>query len=291
MGIPEDFLFSQGSLQDYVDCRRRFQLRYLRRVSWPAIQVEPALENERHLQRGAAFHRMIQQHLLGVPAERLSALLSDPAYGEDLRRWWESYLQHGQDLLGLRAEAGLRLHPEISLSAQLGGYRLVAKYDLILLLPEDRAVIFDWKTYRRLPRRAWLEARLQTRVYPYLLVEAGAALNQGRPLPPDQLEMIYWFADHPEAPERYPYSAARYAADEAYLRGLVDEIDALPEDRFELTPDLDKCRFCTYRSYCDRGGAAGSLSEFDRGLEDLERDAQAAVSLDIDFDQVGEIEF
>ncbi len=89
MGITEDFLFSQGSLQDYVDCRRRFQLRYLRRVSWPAIQVEPALENERHLQRGAAFHRMIQQHLLGVPAERLSALLSDPAYGEDLRRWWE----------------------------------------------------------------------------------------------------------------------------------------------------------------------------------------------------------
>lgn len=291
MSLPDDFSFSQGSLQDYVDCRRRFQLRYLRRVSWPAVQVEPALDNELHLQRGAAFHRLIQQHLLGVPAERLSASLSEPDYGEDLRRWWENYLQHGQDLLGLRSEPGLRLHPEIALSAPLGGYRVVAKYDLIAVLPGDRAVIFDWKTSRRQLRRAWLEKRLQTRVYPYLLVRAGAPLNHGRALSPGAVEMVYWFAEHPETPVRFAFDEERYAADEAYLTGLVAEIDDLTEDQFELTDDLDKCKFCTYRSYCDRGAVAGSLAELDRGLEDLERGLQAAASLEIDFDQVGEIEF
>ena len=33
---------SQSSLQDYVDCARRFQLRYLDRLSYPAIESEPA---------------------------------------------------------------------------------------------------------------------------------------------------------------------------------------------------------------------------------------------------------
>jgi hypothetical protein len=28
------------------------------------------LEQERHLQRGQAFHRMVQQYLLGIPDER-----------------------------------------------------------------------------------------------------------------------------------------------------------------------------------------------------------------------------
>lgn len=291
MTLPDDFHFSQGSLQDYVDCRRRFQLRYLQRVAWPAVQVEPALENEQHLRRGAAFHRLIQQHLLGVPAEKLSASLVEPEYSQDLRRWWESYLQHGQDLLGLRAEPGLQLHPEISLSAPLGDYRLVAKYDLIACLPEGRAVIFDWKTASRPPRRAAWEKRMQTRVYPYLLVQAGGALNQGRPLAPETVEMVYWFAEHPESPERFAYGEAQYAADEAYLQGLVAEIAARQEDEFELTADLLKCRYCTYRSYCDRGVAAGNLDDVDLSLEDLERGAEAILALEFDFDQIGEIEF
>ena len=40
--LPDDFHFSQGSLQDYVDCQRRFQLRYLMKLAWPAVDAEPA---------------------------------------------------------------------------------------------------------------------------------------------------------------------------------------------------------------------------------------------------------
>ena len=64
MRLIENFQFSQANLQDFVDCRRRFQLRYLQHIAWPAIESEPVLENERFLQQGARFHRMIQQHLL-----------------------------------------------------------------------------------------------------------------------------------------------------------------------------------------------------------------------------------
>jgi hypothetical protein len=75
MGVlPDDFQFSQASLQDYVDCRRRFQLRYLLELAWPAIQAEPAEDQEMHGQQGELFHRLVQQHQLGIPAARLASM-------------------------------------------------------------------------------------------------------------------------------------------------------------------------------------------------------------------------
>ena len=160
MKLPDGFIFSQSSLQDFVDCRRRFQLRYLYRLAWPALETEPALEAERYLQQGARFHRMVQQHLLGVPAERLSQMIAD----EDLGRWWLNYLGFVQALrqqpempAGGAPEhpvfGAARGYPEVSLSASLAGYRLEAKVDLVMILPGGGARIYDWKTSRRRPER------------------------------------------------------------------------------------------------------------------------------------------
>jgi hypothetical protein len=65
--LPNGFIFSQTSLQDYSDCRLRFQLRYLEKMEWPAVEMEPALENERRQMEGQYFHRLVQQHTLGIP--------------------------------------------------------------------------------------------------------------------------------------------------------------------------------------------------------------------------------
>ena len=56
MTLPADFQFSQGSLQDYADCPRRFQLGYILRLAWPAVEAEPVLESERRQLQGQAFH-------------------------------------------------------------------------------------------------------------------------------------------------------------------------------------------------------------------------------------------
>src|SRR4026209_2421041 len=173
---------SQSSLQDYVDCARRFQLRYLDRLSYPAVEAEPALENEKHQQEGEYFHRLVQQHLIGIPLEQITKLANTP----NLQKWWENFQVLSQkSLTGLTSKL-----PEITLSAPLGNYRLLAKYDLIAI-ENGEATIYDWKTYRKRPRNEWLAARLQTRVYRALLVNAGAHLNKGQPFEPEQIEMIY----------------------------------------------------------------------------------------------------
>ena len=87
MALTDNFQYSQASLQDFVDCRRRFQLRYLQRRPWPAVESEPVLENERTMREGAECHHMIQQNLLGIPAERLSTrLAAGDAQIEDLAK-------------------------------------------------------------------------------------------------------------------------------------------------------------------------------------------------------------
>ena len=63
---------SQSSLQDYNDCPRRFELRYLQRLAYPAIETEPALENEKHQREGEYFHRLVQQYFIGIPAEQVA---------------------------------------------------------------------------------------------------------------------------------------------------------------------------------------------------------------------------
>jgi len=155
---------SQSSLQDYVDCARRFQLRYIDRLAYPAVESEPALENEKHLREGELFHRLVQQFLIGVPAEQVGRL----ANTDNLNRWWGNFLQ-SKNLSGFEDLTGL--HPEATLSAPLGNFRLLAKYDLIAVR-ENKAAIYDWKTYRKRPRDEWLSARMQTRVYRALLAHA-----------------------------------------------------------------------------------------------------------------------
>jgi CRISPR/Cas system-associated exonuclease Cas4 (RecB family) len=274
--LPTGFQFSQGSLQDYVDCPRRFQLRYVERLAWPADEAEPALEHERYLRQGTAFHRLIHQHMLGISPEQLSSMVAD----EDLRRWWRNYME--SRLIDLPAPG----YPEILLSAPVSGYRLVAKYDLVAVDAGRRAIIVDWKTSRKRSQWKWLAERLQTRVYPYLLVQAGSHLNAGQSLQPEQVEMVYWFANFPLAPERFTYDAAQYKADEAYLISLIEEIDGLGDRDFPLTTQERRCRYCRYRSLCQRGIRAGLLDEVEEGAK-----LDDELGFTFDFEQVAEIEY
>src|SRR5215207_9288254 len=227
---------SQSSLQDYLDCAQRFKLRYLDRLAYPAIETEPTLENEKHQQEGEYFHRLIQQHLIGIPAEHITRLANTP----NLQRWWENFQAFSQLSLANLSHC----LPEATLSAPLGKHRLLAKYDL-LAVRDGKAIIYDWKTYRKRPRSEWLSARLQTRVYRALLVQAGAHLNNGTPFEPEQIEMVYWFADFPEDAARFPYTSAQFKRDWDLLVKLSDEITAASSS--PLTDDRQKCAFCTYR--------------------------------------------
>jgi CRISPR/Cas system-associated exonuclease Cas4 (RecB family) len=257
--MPVGFQFSQASLNDYLDCPRRFQLRYVLEQDWPAVESEPLIERERLADLGRRFHRLIQQHIHGLPVEQLTRSAStDP----DLLRWWHNYLNEAHRVGG---DADRR-QAEVSVSAPFGSHRLVAKYDL-LARGDGRATIVDWKTERKRSDRASLLRRLQTRVYRYVLAKSEASLK------PESISMVYWFAEYPSEPEVLAYDSVQFAADDEYLHKLVAEIESQVEDIWPLTADERRCRFCTYRSLCKRGVVAGvaETDEVEKAIEiDLE---------------------
>lgn len=273
--LKPQFVFSQSNLQDYVDCARRFELRYLENVRWPAVEAEPIIEHERHIQMGTRFHELVHQHRLGMPPE----LLIDSGADVDLQRWWANYLK---DPLSKIPASGQ--YAETTLQIIIDGYRVIAKYDLLLLDPEGQVRIIDWKTTRKRTPRRQLEQRVQTRLYPLVLLEAASTMNGGVALEPEQIQMIYWFADDPSQPEVFQYSTALYEGDQQYIAGLMSEIQG--RSAFELTTETRTCVFCTYRSLCDRGIRAGSVLDGD----EMANETQTPLT-DLSLDQVAEIEF
>jgi hypothetical protein len=279
MTLKANFDFTQSNLQDYLDCPYRFYLRYIRHTKWPALIVEDALAFEQRGQTGARFHRLIQQYLLGVPEERLTeqaAADADP----NVYTWWEDFLQYVPPLL-----EGDR-HVETILSTGLTDQRLLAKYDLVLAQPSGKLVIFDWKTSTKRPKTEWLRERIQTRLYQFLLVQSGSVFTGKDETRPEDIEMNYWFAAHPELPVSLPYSEKQYQNDLVFFKSLIREITELPDEAFIRTADLTRCRYCVYRSHCDRGTEAGDLAAFD----DFDAEPELETD-DLDFDQIEEIAF
>ncbi len=270
--LRSNFQFSQGSLQDYMDCARRFQLRYVQGQRWPAVQAEPIEEHERLMEKGSEFHLLVQRHLLGIPVEQVTP--ADP----EIAAWWDAYLKSPPP--GLPEK---RL-PEVQLSAGVAGGRLLARYDMLAIDPGERVVIVDWKTTRAHPPRETLARRMQTLVYPYVLVEAGRALFGG-PIRPEQVSFVYWFSNRPANVEVFSYSTDQHEANRARFEETIREINERdPDEVWPLTADVTRCGYCVYRSLCERGVQAAPLSE----AADID---EFNFTFDFDLDTVEELAF
>jgi hypothetical protein len=260
MLLPNNFTFSQQSLQDFVDCPYRFFLRYIQNMQWPAVESEPALIQEERMEMGQRFHELAHQYFTGIDPELLTSTIDSP----QLLNWWKVFQEYH------KMESPGRKYPEHLLSLECGGYRLLAKYDLLVAAEDGRYVIFDWKTsHRRTPSNR-LQERMQSSVYPFVLAEY---LRTYTPVPidPSLISMQYWFPEYPSDPCDFLYSQSQFNLDGEKIRSLIGLITSLPLDGWSRTTDLRQCLFCRYRSYCDRGIEAGNSQDDD--IELIDRDS------------------
>jgi RecB family exonuclease len=270
--LPPGFMFSQHSLNTYKQCPRRFYLKYIERQPWPMPEDEEPLIYRAHLERGRIWHQWVARSFLDVPTTPIADASDDP----ELTRWWRAY----QEAAPLDLPTVQR-YVELAVTVPLGDYRLYARYDLLALDPGGPAVLVDWKTLEQRPSARTLRARVQTQVYLYTLIAAGAVLTGGPPIQPQHASMLYWFTNYPADPEEIAYSRPAYQRDEAALRALVAEIVARPRDGFPLTDDLRLCAHCTYRTLCHA----------QTDLPDGALEAWLDEDLDVDLETVEEVEF
>lgn len=268
MNLRDDFSFNQQNLQDYIDCPKRFLLKHIQCLEWPAIESEPVREQEELLDLGSQFHKIVQQHGSGIPSEQICKFITNPILGN----WWEKYLQ-----LNIQNIPGKKSFEKM-LSVPFHKFRLVAKFDLIVELPHGEVAIFDWKTSQKKPNHKWLKNRMQTKVYP--LVYLISKLLPAAKAP--TIKLSYWYPAYPQDVITFIYSPDQYQADEIELSSLINQIVSLKESDFNKTENTHLCLFCRYRSLCSRGEKAGNIQESDSDISDS--------AFDIDFDQLNPAE-
>ncbi len=273
------FDFTQTSLQDFQDCPRRFQYRWLMRIGWPAPPAEPLEEYEDHLRRGQRFHRLAEQALRGLPLDRLEAMAAadpDPLVGV----WFASFIR----LLPRFAGGGVLAEHRLSmpLDPPHSRLRLNAVLDCLHISAEQGWIIYDWKTSQRRVPRQRLEGRVQTMLYPLLVSRLIGRQTGRQALPAGAVRMVYWYTSFPDLPEAFAFEPAWLENALQRIQALVTDISRRGASDFPLTGQRGRCRFCQYRSLCDRG-EPGAFSELD---EDSDDDVPA-----INFEQIGEIAY
>ncbi|MCB8954757.1 MAG: PD-(D/E)XK nuclease family protein [Ardenticatenales bacterium] len=263
--MPDRLLLSRYRLSTFAACRRRFQLRYLQRLAWPA--APRALPLQMALERGEAFHRLVERYYLGLPPFAEDAGIPD----EKLSLWWRAFRQSGPEM-----PAGKRL-TEYTLTVPIGPHFLTGRFDL-LVLTGDGAHIFDWKTEARPRTAAVLRDDLQTLLYLAMVTEGATALGADGPINPDHVRITYWYATDPAASVTLGYSRRQHAENWANLSAQVTALAAqieATEAVWPLTDNLQECAICAFRAYCGRQQVV-PLAATRAAVEDLEPEEDAA---------------
>jgi len=276
MPLSKDFVFSANNLQDYLDCPRRFELKYILKQSWPAITSQPIQEMEYKIHMGNRFHKIVHQFLSGIPAIVLENSLEDP----ELINWFTKFQ------IFIKTYLDFPYFSEHTITMPFEGMRLIAVFDFITFNGDKQIIIGDWKTTTRIPKSYLYLQSIQSLLYPFMAIEVrGHIFPQADILLQEDLSMVYWFPAFPEKTIALEYSKAKYSKSQKVLSSLISEIAEKEHGTFKKTINEKRCAFCQYRSLCERGIQAGIL-------EDTENDpVDNSGIVNIDFDQVEEIAF
>jgi hypothetical protein len=232
---------SQAHLQTLSTCPRKFQHSFLEQLALPRLDTSSEQQ-----QLGTQFHRLMQQHELGLDIQPL--LQENPK----LEEWFRRFQQFPPPMvLGSRQSEHQR-------TLVFQNATLIAIYDL-LIQGQDQAQIIDWKTYRRPPNAQMLKDHWQTRLYPFILTETSAYL-------PEQLSMTYWFAEPSKSGSHwihFPYSTQLHRQTQAdldtLLSGLQSWLQSLTQARLSLPQAalaagqcISDFQRCAFANLCDR---------------------------------------
>ncbi|MGM0501884.1 MAG: PD-(D/E)XK nuclease family protein [Bacillota bacterium] len=237
----DQLYFSASSLKTYQTCQLKFKRRYIDGLFWPDDWVKDE-EKKKTQELGQLFHTLAERYYL-----RGKIVDTKDVIDSQLVQWLERlidfrpYKQQDQFL------------PEQRLQLNQGELKLLAKYDLLHLPPDNRAVIYDWKTYARNSKASFLKRSLQTIVYRYLLVAAGSDFSPTGNWEPQDITLIYWNPRYPDSSIEFPYSEEQFLKDQRKIKGLIKRIRetnyGVDEDVL-ATSDETNCLYCEYRPIC-----------------------------------------
>ena len=222
---------SQAQLNLLERCPPQFQRVYLDQLASP---ISPEVQES--LLWGNQFHKLMQQHFLGLSIDSILEV------DKDLKDIVKALLNGVSETHHLDSDCWREAEHYRALEKE--NYLLTAIYDL-LILNNEQAQILDWKTYLQPQNKKKLEDNWQTKLYLYLLAETSDYL-------PKQISFTYWFVKIPHQPQclRFQYSKQlhkKYSEElESLLINLDDYLLNLNKNNVDF-PHLENCENnCSY---------------------------------------------
>lgn len=226
-----NFLYTQSSLSTFKACPYKFKLRYFQGLYWSEDD-----EVRESFRRGNEFHLLAERYYMGLPVE--SAGIADKKLLEDLEK-----LKTIHPL-----KEGWKHFPEFEIRFNKEGIRLLGRYDLILVKPQNKIQIIDFKTNKKKLHEKEMEDNLQTRIYLFLLWENyNLILENARKI--RNLEMIYYQTEHPEEEIFIKYDEKKHGENKKKIKKTMEEIEGFPFAKLEKTR-VKHCGVCEFQKIC-----------------------------------------
>lgn len=220
---------SQSHLNLLSICPPKFQQVYI-----DCLGSLCAPEQQDTMEWGSRFHLLMQQRELSLSIEPL--LATDTELDSSLKAL-------------IQAAPELAPNPQVWREAEhcrtlsVGNFLFTVIYDL-LIAENNRAAIFDWKTYRQPIGIKKLKQNWQTRLYLYVLVETSE-------YKPEQAQMTYWFVKSGKPKNvTIKYSQQEHRQTEQELTILLSDLATWLQNyrefqtNFPHQPDCENsCRF------------------------------------------------
>ncbi|MEJ6949761.1 PD-(D/E)XK nuclease family protein [Natronospora cellulosivora (SeqCode)] len=263
----EELYFSQSAFAVYQKCPLRFRYRYLDGLFWP--QDWGGSEDQKELiEMGSKFHRLAQRYYA-----RGEEIAEEILSGQ-LRLWFDKLKEFKP------FNSFDDFYPEQEMRINKGGMKLLVKFDLLFSSKnEDKLIIYDWKTNKQPLSAQNLQDNIQTRLYLYVLYQAGEKYYQYQTENRPPFGIVYWNPRFPDDKVTITYNNKKFQQDERYFLDLVQEIKGLDYHQFTATEDPAICKYCEYRPICH-----GKKAEFIAVEED-------DLDLNLDWDTIDEIDF
>ncbi|MBU3127714.1 PD-(D/E)XK nuclease family protein [Clostridium tagluense] len=224
--------YSQNLLNTFDKCPFKFKIKYLDNIRWKkdSISDEDYYEN---MNMGLDFHLTAQRYFSNIPV-----VINDS--NTELLHFTNSLREKFTIL-----DENIYL-PEYEIKMRKDNIRIQAKYDLIIIKPNNKIEIWDWKTENRKLDYKEVNKRMQAIVYMYILGERSLEIFD-RDICLEDISMKFWQPQFKEDIITINYSESKHKINEEKIMQLTRRLDNYD---FSLDFNIElyskQCKYCEF---------------------------------------------
>lgn len=227
----KNFLYTQSSIGTFMQCPLKFRYRYFDGLYG---SDDDTLKDS--FEKGNRFHLLAERYFKEIDAE--GKYIQEKELKELFEKLKEKY----------PIEANCRYFSEYEIREKAEKIRLMARYDLIILKPNGRAQIVDFKTNKRKLSKESIEESLQTKIYLYLLKENYKSVFENiRKI--KNIEMIYYQTEYSEENFTVKYDDELHEKNKTFLSETIENIEVFNFDEYGKK-EVNHCKVCEFKNFC-----------------------------------------